>query len=410
MNGDGVVDNADWELCEGLPDCSVCDVSWDGAVDEADLKIIDDEIGSACPGSALFRCASGTRSAIAAYTTIPIYGFIQHALPSFADVDGDGDLDCARSAWGTGVPYVKFYRNNLYVGDCGDCDESTRRYLNIRPVRGAPDNGPKGSQRDYTENEFGARVELVIRNDPNEYTASLRRVQFTASSAGYLNQNEYPLHFGLPPDPDPNDPDEDLHFDVYVDLPTRADEPNDGSGVWRVDWTVNPQLADINLADLYVDCRDASTLGRPITVYRDGRVRFKGADPNYPADPNLARLYTLGGPLRLPAPGAALPGLTSGSVLAGIRFIKEPTSPELRVREFIVDGQLDQTTYGCAYNLVVLDMTDPNNPDVVGGLKARTFTDNQRTFIQCRRRTRMTPTSSCRNATARRGRTRSACA
>jgi len=196
------------------------------------------------------------------------------------------------------------------------------------------------------------------------------------TGSGYLNQNEYPLHFGLPPDPDPNDPIEDLHFDVYVDFVTRRNEN------WRVDWTVNEQLADINLADLYADCNDITTWGRPITVYRDGRARFRGADPNLaPSDPNIARLYTLGGPLTLPSQGTSLPGLTTGNVFAGVRFNKEPNSPELRIREIIVDGQLDQTTPGCAYNIVLLDVTDPNTIQEISGMKAYTFADNHRTFI-----------------------------
>ncbi|MBW7907169.1 MAG: hypothetical protein LC135_10410, partial [Phycisphaerae bacterium] len=304
------------------------------------------------------------------------YGRIEYALPSWLDADRDGDLDCARGAWGSGAPYIRFERNRLYHGGpCATC-EPKKRYVNVRPVRAAlAANGPNGI-RDYTENESGALVELVLRNDPDPNLARLRRVQFTCTGSGYLNQNEYQPHFGLPPDPEPNDPNADLHFDVYVDFLTKGNEN------WRVDWTVNPQLADINLAELYADCNDVSTWGRPITVYRDGRVLFRGSDPNvFPADPNIARLYTLGGPLALPAPDSALPDPISANVFAGVRFNKEPNSPELRVREFIVDGQLDQTISGCAYNLVVLDMTDPNNPALLGGLKGYTFQDNRRTFI-----------------------------
>jgi hypothetical protein len=68
-------------------------------------------------------------------------------------------------------------------------------------------------------------------------------------------------------------------------------------------------------------------------------------------------------------------------VFAGVRFAKETNSPELRIREIIVDGQLDQATSGCPYNIVVLDVTDPNDVQVVGGLKAYTFPANRRTFI-----------------------------
>lgn len=311
------------------------------------------------------------------------YDPVQYACPSWGDFDLDGDLDCARGAWGGGVQYIRFERNYLYHNPaCADC-EPLKRFVRVRPVREAPANGP-GGWRDYSENEFGAKAEIVIRNDPNPNTSRLRRVQYTSSAAGYLNQNEYALHYGLPPDPEPNDPESDLRFDVYVDFLARGDEPNDGAGVWRVDWTVNSQLAGIDLASLYVDCKDPDpeTLARAITVYREGRVRFKGADPNQaPADPNLARLHTLGGQLTLPGQGAPPPGLTTANVFAGVRFNKEPNSPELRIREIVVDGQLDQTTPGCAYNVVILDVTDPNNIQTVSGMKAYTFPDNHRTFI-----------------------------
>jgi hypothetical protein len=65
-------------------------------------------------------------------------------------------------------------------------------------------------------------------------------------------------------------------------------------------------------------------------------------------------------------------------------WAREPADPNgvpLRVREIIIDGQLDQDTYGCDYNVVVLDVTDPNNPVTIGALKAYTFPGNNRTFI-----------------------------
>jgi len=311
---------------------------------------------------------------------------LANAIPAWADVDRDGDLDCAQPAF-VANPTVRqrLFRNHLYTDDC---NEPVKRYVNVRPVRAAPTNGL--NNRDYTENEFGAIVELVVRNDPNENTRHLRRVQFTASSSGYLNQNEYPLHFAPPADPDPNDPNEDVRFDLYVDFPSLAGEN------WRVDWTVNRQLANINLAQLYVDPNDEATWGRPITVFRDGRVRFKGADPNDRVDdPSGARMYLLGGPLRLPPndpndPNSALPGLTSGSKIVGCRFTKgtppdpntDPAASEVRIREFIIDGQLDEPDpNGCPYNLVVIDVTDPNNPVTIGGLNAKTFPNNRRTFI-----------------------------
>lgn len=325
VNSDGIVDTDDWNLCVLWQGCDTgcCpgDANWDGKTDGADLGIIATETGQ--------------------------FGYQP-------------------------VPLV-IWDPNCYTA-----------FVTVRPISEAPSNGLLG--RDYTEDEFGARVELAIRN-PAEGTEHLRHVQITSSAAGYLNQNQYPLHFGLPPDPSLEET-QDLHFDVYVDFPTRANEGNDpNEGPWRVDWTVNPALADINLADLYANCEDPNTLGRPITIYRDGRVVMKRGDhlePNdsYQVGAPTARLYTLGGPLRLPDP--ALPALESpiaGNVIAGVRFIKGPDSPKLRVREIIVDGQLDQTTSGCAFNVVVLDVTNPAAPVLVGGLKAVTFSSNRRTFI-----------------------------
>jgi hypothetical protein len=101
-----------------------------------------------------------------------------------------------------------------------------------------------------------------------------------------------------------------------------------------------------------------------------------------------ARLYLLGGPLYLPHQGAgggpscpSLPCLTAGQKLAGVRFTKAANSGPLRVRELIIDGHLDPNTEGCDYNIVVLDVTDPNDPQPIGRLKAHTFPHNNRTFI-----------------------------
>lgn len=85
-----------------------------------------------------------------------------------------------------------------------------------------------------------------------------------------------------------------------------------------------------------------------------------------------------------------LPGLTSGDKIAGCRFTKSslvdpnntPIETVVRIREFIIDGQLDEPDpNACPYSIVVLDVTDPNNPITIGGLNAKTFPDNRRTFI-----------------------------
>ena len=309
------------------------------------------------------------------------------ALPSWADVDLDGDLDCARSVFSHGSSWLPLlFRNALYFAAC---DEPKRRYLSIRPVRAVDDpNGPGlPNGRNWTDNELGAKVEVVIRGD----TSGLRRVQFTSSAGGYLNQNEYPLNVGLPPHPDPNNPRNDLELSVFVDFVKPLPEGDAAEGPWRIDWTINPALSDINLATLYPDPNDPNTLGRPISVYRDGRVQYAGqtydpVDPNT-GDPNVgvspARMYTVGGPLLLPEPrGGPLPTPTVDDVFAGIQLTKEPNTPAVRVREIIVEGQLEtRTAKDCDFNIVLLDVTDPSRPILMGGLKSATVAHNRRTFI-----------------------------
>lgn len=316
-------------------------------------------------------------------TRLPDLSDLLSALPCWADVDRDGDLDCAHTGFGADNNTI-FYRNQLHNSVTG-CEESTRRYVNVRPVRAVVDSNGPSLPRNFTENEWGAKVELLLRDD----SSGLRRARFTSSAGGYLTQNEYPVQVGLPPDPNPDDPDEDLHFDVVVDFVKPLPEAYGAEGPWRIDWTVNEALADINLAALYADPSDPNTWGRPITVYRDGRVRYAGQlydpiDPNT-GDPNgisPARMYTLCGPLLLPeSNGGELEAPTSAAVLAGVRFTKSANSPPVRVREFVLDGQLDPSTPGCDYNLVVIDITDPNSIVTIGGIKGATVAHNRRTFI-----------------------------
>jgi hypothetical protein len=67
--------------------------------------------------------------------------------------------------------------------------------------------------------------------------------------------------------------------------------------------------------------------------------------------------------------------------LIGMRFTKAARSGDVRVREIILDGRLDPGTEGCAYNIVSADVTDPNNPSLVGGLYHNTYSGNRRTFF-----------------------------
>ncbi|HXG48327.1 MAG TPA: VCBS repeat-containing protein, partial [Methylomirabilota bacterium] len=245
---------------------------------------------------------------------------IPNGIVSWCDVDRDGDLDAARPDFAN-VALSRFYQNRLYTNGTGpgSCDESRKRYINVRPVRPVGDpNGPPPlpAGREFSENELGSRVELVLRNSPSK----LRRIQHTSSASGYINQNEYLLHFGVPVDPSPGNSSEDWHFDLFVDFVDAADTV--GETLWRVDWTVNPKLYDINLAALYPTL-DPNTFGRIVTVYRDGRVRYGGHlfEPNEPGAPTV-RMHTLGGPIRLPAQSSPLPFPVASNVMAGIRFTK----------------------------------------------------------------------------------------
>ena len=85
----------------------------------------------------------------------------------------------------------------------------------MRPLADSPDV-PAG-----LELEYGASVEIVLAQADDGY----RRKKFVSSSAGYLNQNEYTLHFGLPADPAPDDQAEDLHLEVIVDFPSLPISP-----------------------------------------------------------------------------------------------------------------------------------------------------------------------------------------
>src|SRR6185436_5301116 len=166
----------------------------------------------------------GTRHFMVATHTIPP-DHITAATPAWGDWDKDGDLDTALGNWSeTG----RFYVNTLYGPDT---PKAAKRHVRVRVMRDSEtlDRG--------LETEYGAAVELVLHGESSGH----RWRKFVASSAGYLNQNEYVLHFALPPDPSPDDAGEDWHFDVSVDLLAP------GGGIRRVDKLVNPLLGDLNL-------------------------------------------------------------------------------------------------------------------------------------------------------------------
>ncbi|MEZ5976268.1 MAG: hypothetical protein R3E96_15940 [Planctomycetota bacterium] len=82
-----------------------------------------------------------------------------------------------------------------------------------------------------------------------------------SASGGYLTQDEYTLHFALPPDPFPGDPGRDLRMSIQVDLNSDPAE-----GIRRIDGC-GPALARFDFADIE---------DREIVIYRSGKVRING--------------------------------------------------------------------------------------------------------------------------------------
>jgi hypothetical protein len=275
---------------------------------------------------------------------------ITSATPAWGDWDKDGDLDCALGNWqSTG----RLYQNVLWDGSL-PLDQ--KPYLRVRVVRDAEDL-PRG-----LETEYGAHVELFLHGDPH------RREKFVASGHGYLNQNEYALHFALPPGPNPAVPVEGLVCDVVVDFPGRASH-----GVLRVDRFVNPALGDVVVGAL---------TDREITVFRSGRVVMDGVE--YPCATDFrARLQATGGGLTLPDPVLGLPDPSpagGGASWVGIEVAVTPLRTVL-VKELVLDGALVDPDPGEPFNLALWDVSEPSQPVLARALTARSGEANRRTAV-----------------------------
>ena len=286
---------------------------------------------------------------VATHAINPFY--LSSAMPAWGDFDGDGDLD---SAIGNYQKPGTFHENTTLSPD----DPLVARpYVRVRPVRDAP-GVPRG-----LEVEYGAYAEVVVHDDPPE----LRRRKFTASSAGYLNQNEYDLTFGLG---DVSSATVDARLDVRVEFPGATEQ-----GIRRVDRHVNPLLGDLSLHELE---------DREIRVYRDGRVRAGGCDvPAAVADDPV--LTTTGGGLVLPQGilGLADPAPSpTPDRWIGIELDMTASAQPVRVTEVMLDGQLDAPV-ACAegtYNVAVFAVGGPA-PTWVAGLARSTAPDNDRSFL-----------------------------
>ncbi len=300
-------------------------------------------------GQPIFRVASHTVPA----------EHLTSATPAWADWDRDGDLDCALGNWG-GEGHL--YENTLYTAATPDAD---RRYLRVRPVGNSP------TVAAGLENQYAASVEVHLLNGPDDY----RRKKFVASGHGYLNQNDYTLQFGLPEDPDPVNPAEDLHFDLTIDYPNIP-----ADGLWRVDEHVNPVLGDVNLAGL---------TDREIKVYRCGEVLIDGV-LHEPFPLAASTLTTTTGGLVAPTPTHPLPPPTVApwpDVHVGLSFNTLQATDSIRVKEIVLDGSLADPAPGCPsgeHNLTLWDVTDPQAPVIVGGgtLARTTSSRNRRNYFR----------------------------
>ncbi len=272
------------------------------------------------------RIEEGARHFAVASTTIPLADR-SSATPAWGDWDRDGDLDCALANWGgTG----KLYENTTYTSSTL---AAPKRYLRVRPVRDST-RVPRG-----LETEYGAAVRVRRSSPPSGFTLE----KFVASAHGYLNQNEYTLHFALP---------ETGAVDVAVDFPGLSTD-----GVWRVDKAVNPSLGGLNPANL---------LDREITVTRCGDVVIDGVrhEPIPLAPPRLSSTVPrVEGSLAEPT----MPE-TSGSY-AGVAFDTLGARVPLALREIVLDGQLDfpNSCGAGSRNIALWDVTDPQHPAIVDG-------------------------------------------
>lgn len=279
----------------------------------------------------------GARHFTVASHTIPS-GHISSATPAWADWDHDGDLDCAIGNFD--IPTTAhFYENTTYDAT----PAAARRHLRVRVLRDSP------TVPDGLETEFGASVEVDVIT-PHD---GLKRKKFVASSHGYLNQNDYTLHFALPPDPFPADPARDVAFDVVVDFPGLPEQ-----GLTRIDEHANTALGSIDLATLD---------DREITVFRSGKVIVDGVE-TLPAGQG-AELQTSTGGLMLAdrLTGLPAPVMAPGEDwFVGLEITTGADS--LRVKEIILDGQLDaRAQCETGHNMAIWDVTTPSEPVLAPG-------------------------------------------
>lgn len=315
-------------------------IDWDN---DGDLDITTNDV---------FRISQMMESGSPEWTIISSAAVPEVGAPAWADWDRDGDMDLA-AADGRFVSFL--YQNDLYGPNTPLAD---KRYVRVRVVDDAPGQ-PRG-----LEVEYGATVELKMHNA----APGKRFVQLVTSASGYINQNEYALHFGLPADPVPADPQQDLRFDVVVDFPSLPE-----LGYHRVDKRVNPALANLDLALLDE---------REITVFRSGKVLL--GDREYaPVAPGAPKLQTSTGGLLQQARNTPMPDLTpatSADEYVGIELDTIGALGPQRLVELLLDGQPGAVVDcgGAEGNVAVWDVTQTGSPRFVGALTAHLPVGNAR--------------------------------
>jgi len=283
---------------------------------------------------------------------------IVSATPAWGDWDRDGDLDCAMGNQGT---EGHFYENTLYQATT---PRSVKRHLRVRVVGDSP------TVERGLEVEYGATAEVHVEGEQD----GRRRRKFVASSHGYLNQNEYGLHFALPRDPAPTDLSRDVRFGLSVDFPGLP-----ADGLWRVDEHVNPALREIDLAEL---------TDREIKVYRCGRVEVNGV-VHEPRPLASQKASTTSNGLASPTATEPLPPPVAApepNWFTGLAFDTLQATGRVRIVEIILDGQLDEVAacFENPFNLVLWDVTDPSAPFIIdgGAMRRSTSPRNARSYLR----------------------------
>jgi hypothetical protein len=299
-----------------------------------------------------FRRNTLAETGVAGFELISHNSAPEASTPGWADWDLDGDMDMA-----VGSATNNFlYQNTTYDANTAPAD---KRHVRIRVVDDAPGQ-PRG-----LETEFGA----VARIDVLNAGAGRPLVQVVSSAAGYINQNEYALHFALPADPTPSDPSSDVRFDLRVDFPSLPQV-----GFWRVGARVNPVLSNLDLALLE---------DREIIIFRSGKVQVNGQvyDPVNAVDP---RLVTTTGGLRAPHAQQRMPGLEAAphtDFYVGVELDTVSASAPLRVEELLLDGELGQAEFcgsGLFGNVALWDISSAGSPILVDAMAATLPAENRR--------------------------------